>query len=418
MHRVRRFLIALLVCMSVSFGLSARQSVILSDDIKTLQVYAGDDWESLPVITLGTDEYVSISFDQMSYQYHRYVYSLKHCDAGWEESDLYESDYMDGFNAQPVEDYCNSLNTTIEYTHYRLRIPDKNIKPKLSGNYVLTVTDSETGEDVVEACFSIVEPLVGVSATVSGNTDIDTNDSHQQLDITVSYPSLRVSQPERELITVVVQNRQDAATVYNPSPTYVTPQSMRFIHNKDLIFNGGAEFRRFEIIDMYDYTQGVDHIDFHAPYFHATLLEDSRRREYLFDMDHNGRYLIRRSGASDSDIQADYLFVHFSLRSPHMGGGSLYLDGDMVRGSEKGLAQMTYNSLDGVYENTLLLKEGAYDYRYFWEDEAEDVSGTSPTEGDNYETANEYAVYVYFRQRGSRYDRLVGLCDLRMSSDR
>ncbi|MDE6101082.1 MAG: DUF5103 domain-containing protein, partial [Paramuribaculum sp.] len=55
-------------------------------------------------------------------------------------------------------------------------------------------------------------------------------------------------------------------------------------------------------------------------------------------------------------------------------------------------------------------KQGAYNYQYLAVPRGASTRGsTSVVEGDRYQTANEYLVKVYFRQPGSRYDRLVAV---------
>ena len=68
---------------------------------------------------------------------------------------------------------------------------------------------------------------------------------------------------------------------------------------------------------------------------------------------------------------------------------------------------MEYNEREKAYEATILLKMGAYDYQYLWVPDGETKGQTKPIEGDWYETKNEYLVLLYYRQRGSRYDRLI-----------
>ena len=99
-----------LPCLAQWFGTA-------SDNIRTPRVITAGDWERLPVLTDG--ETLEISFDEMSHNYHRFTYHITHCDAGWETSDLLESEYLDGFNDQPVDSWENSENTTFDYTHCR-----------------------------------------------------------------------------------------------------------------------------------------------------------------------------------------------------------------------------------------------------------------------------------------------------------
>lgn len=375
-----------------------------TDMINTLRAVAGGDWEKAPIITLGSDQTIEFSFDEMSHLYHRFTYTIQHCDAQWNPTDLIESEYMEGFNDQPIDDWQNSLNTTFDYTHYTLTLPNRDLKLKLSGNYRLSI--HEDGKEVAWFRFLVSENRQNLAATVSGNTDIDTHKAHQQIGMTVSLNGLNVSQPEQEIYTVVMQNGRFDNAVINPKPTYNSGGKLTYEHCRELIFTAGNEFRRFEVVNMYDNLRNVDRVSFHDPYYHANLNEDARHHAYTYDFDHNGRYLIRNSQASNSDTEADYLFVHFFLSSTPMVDGHLYVSG-LFNGGNTTRYEMQYNDLTNRYEGTVLLKQGAYDYQYLWVPDGESAGQTRPTEGDWYETSNEYLILLYYRPRGSRYDRLI-----------
>ena len=376
-----------------------------SDMINTLRAVSNGDWERAQIITLGSDETIEFSFDEMSHEYHRFTYHLTHCNAQWEPSNLIESEYMDGFNDQPIDDWKNSLNTTFDYTHYTLTLPNNDITLKLSGNYRLSI--QEDGNEVAWFRFLVSENMHNLAATVDGNTDIDTHKSHQQVNMSVSLNGLNVNDYEREIYTVVMQNQRFDNAVLNPQPTYNAGSKLNYDHSRSLIFPAGNEFRRFEVVNLYDYFLNVDRVSFHDPFYHATLMQDTRRHAYKFDYDHNGRYLIRYNQASDSDTEADYLFVHFSLASERLSGGKMYVSGHFNGGNLISKYEMEYNAQEKAYQATILLKMGAYDYQYLWVPDGETVGQTKTTEGDWYETKNEYLILLYFRQRGSRYDRLI-----------
>lgn len=381
-----------------------------SDKINTLRVVVNGDWERPPMVDLTSTEPIEFSFDEMSHRYNRFTYHITHCDAQWEPSDLIESEYMDGFNDQPVEKWQNSLNTTFDYTHYTITLPNNDVSLKISGNYRLSI--QEDGHEVAWFRFLVSENKHNISATVSGNTDIDTHKAHQQLDMGISLNGLNVTDPDREIYTVIMQNLRSDNAVINPKPTYNTGNRLTFEHCRELIFPAGNEFRRFEVVNMYDYNMNVDRIAFHDPFYHATLMQDKRHTAYSFDHDHNGRYLIRYNQASDSDTEADYLFVHFSLPGNQIYGGRLYVSGHFNGGNLTSRYEMEYNALAKAYEATLLLKQGAYDYQYLWVPDGETSGLTRPSEGDWYETKNEYLILLYFRERGSRYDRLISTLEL------
>lgn len=401
-------LLSLLCCAS---AITAQRHEILDRQLHTLQVVVNDDPLPPPIMNLGGGNHLEIGFDEFSHEYHRYIYKVEHCNADWSPStEIFESDYMNGFNGEPIEDYEKSFNTTVLYTHYSLRIPNENISLKLSGNYKLTVYNDEGDEPVpvLTACFSLVEPGVGIGATVSTNTDIDFNKSHQQVDFSVNYGLVKVIDPHRELKTVVMQNRRWDNCVVNPKPNIQAANKIEFTHNRQLIFPAGNEYHKFEILDVHIPTLNVDRMEWFDPYYHATLYPNQTARNYLYDEDQNGAFIIRNSDDEDVATTCDYVFTHFTLKSPQLPGGEVYLNGEWTYNRFIPEYRMTYNRETQAYEATALLKQGYYNYNYLFVPDGETQGNSGRTDGNFYETENEYIILVYHRPNGGRYDKLVG----------
>ena len=98
---------------------------MLDSHIKSLQAVVNNNWTSLPVMRLGSNDVLNISFDELSHNYHRYIYQITKCEADWDiAEDVIMSDYLEGFDGNPIDDFEHSVNTIIPYTHYRLQIPN------------------------------------------------------------------------------------------------------------------------------------------------------------------------------------------------------------------------------------------------------------------------------------------------------
>ena len=54
----------------------AAKNIIYSDNIKTLTSVVNNDWLSEPLLVLGTNDVMRVGFDEMSHDYHRYVYRI------------------------------------------------------------------------------------------------------------------------------------------------------------------------------------------------------------------------------------------------------------------------------------------------------------------------------------------------------
>ena len=176
--------------LSFSHYLFAQQNRIFVDKVRSLQVIIDGDPLAPPIADMGKRQELNIEFDEMSHDYHRLIYHIQHCNADWTETEgLFESDYLSGFNDQPIEDYENSFNTTQLYTHYRLTLPNDETQLLLSGNYRITIyEDDDRDSPLLQAEFCIAESSVmSIMAEISGNTDIDFNQEHQQLSYQISY---------------------------------------------------------------------------------------------------------------------------------------------------------------------------------------------------------------------------------------
>jgi hypothetical protein len=130
---MKRLLLSALLLLPLTISAKSR---IIDPQIKSLQVVVNQDWLSTPVMRLGTDDVLNIGFDELSHDYHRYMYRVEHCEADWTPStSLFESDWLEGFNNNPIDDYNASVNTVVAYTHYKFQIPNDRIRLRLSGNY-------------------------------------------------------------------------------------------------------------------------------------------------------------------------------------------------------------------------------------------------------------------------------------------
>lgn len=402
-------IIVIITVILQSIALSYAQTTCsLVNSIKTLQVKVDGEWGTAPVMTMGGGHYVEISFDDLQHNYVRYTYVVKHCDANWEESDIYEGDYLDGINGMDrIDNYVQSMNTEMEYNHYSFRLPNKNTRLKLSGNYKVNIMEDGDDEPVAEVCFSILEPRVGVDIEVTSNTDIDTYSTHQQLSFTINFPTYEINNPTTDIHPVILQNHRWDTRITDVMPTTIKTTQMQYTHNRKLIFDAGNEFRRFEILNKYTPTMRVDSMRYEKPYYHAYLMSDVVRTNYLFDKDQDGRFVIRNNDNIDNDSESDYFITHFTLKTPPLAGGDVYLNGDLTENSYFETYKMEYNPIDHQYELTLPLKQGSYNYQYVVKND-DDRGNAGPAEGNFYQTENEYDVYVYHRAVGERYDRLVG----------
>lgn len=391
----------------------AQKHIIKSQNIASLQVVAGNNWLSMPITQLNGGEPINIAFDDLTHEYHRYVYKIEHCEADWSLSEgIFETDYCDGFaNGNTIDDAEESINTNTLYTHYSFSIPNERCRLKLSGNYKVTVYDENEGDTIFTACFMVVDPQVGVALSATSNTDIDTNKSHQQVAMAVNYANVKINNPEREIKTVVIQNMDWNDARRDVRPQFLAIDGMRWEHNKQLIFNGWNEYHKFEILDVSHPTLGIENVGWNGEHYHAQIWTDLPRLNYTYDEDANGAFYIRNSDNIENNRASEYVVVEFRLKVPRQ-PQDVYIDGVWTNGAYSTDNLMTYNELEGQYEAKIMLKQGYYSYRYVVVDD-EGKPKPVATEGNFFQTENSYQALVYYRGIGQRTDLLVGYKEIK-----
>ena len=402
--------------------LAQTQTRLFSEQIRTLRMERKVlllDGEAID----GSDEEntLHISFDEMSHDVHFYTYSVQMLN-----SSILSSEYVQGFTTRDISDYEHSLNTSREYTHYWFDFPNEDMVLTKSGQYRLMIyEDGNPDKRVAEVDFCVVEPMVKLDARVRNNTDIELSGRYQQVDVDVLFqPSEFSGQPSEYRLVVTQNNRTDNAVTLT-NPTFVEPTRMRYINTKALIFEGGNEYHHFDAFSCFYAGVGIDRVYHEQGDYHALLFPNEvSRGQYIHEFDSDGRFVVNAERTSDSDTEAEYMWVYWTLpvEKPWF-DGTLYVGGDLFH-NELGLRnRMQYDPEAKCYWLTALVKQGGYDFQYWFVPKepiansqlptAQKITTTQRVDGSYWETENEYAVYLYWRPFGARYDRLIGFSYIR-----
>lgn len=407
-----RMLPAALLVLAAAPG-SAQRNETLVPHLRSLRVEAGADGNALPVLQLGSTDRLRISFDDMTHEYRRYTYRIEHLDPDFRPTEgLFESEYAyAAADEEVIEDYAESMNTVTNYTHYSFTFPNSRMRPLLSGNYRLVIrTEDEDDEpqDVAHIYFYVLDKKADVTLRFTTNTDVDWNAAHQQIGMQVNLGCLVVRDAQSEVRTVVLQNRRWDNAVVNPAPTHVNGQTLTWDHCRALIFPAGNEFRAFEMLTTGAPGMHMESIHWYEPYYHATLTPDLPARNYLRQDDRNGQFVIRNWDDNDNDTGSEYVWTHFTLALPRIPDTDIYLSGQWTDNRLAPEYRLGYNEEAQAYETAQFLKLGYYSYQYLAVPKGSSRGATAPTEGDFWQTENEYAALVYYRRTGDRYWQLVG----------
>lgn len=386
---------------------------VFDSNVHSVKVCLASNMYIPPILMMNGDDHLIVNFDYIDYDVHYLRYSVTHCDANWQPSQLLESEYVSGFNYADIDDYEQSMATYVHYYNYQFTLPNPDMELLVSGNYLLTVYEQDDPDNLLfQTRFSVCEGTVGVFPQVTSRTDVEYNNRMQQVSFDVRYKPGLIKDPYGELTCVVSQNSRDDNAVVVKNPLMVATDHVTFDHNRDLIFMAGNEFRRFETVNAHTINMGVEAIRYYEPMYHAILRVDEPRNQiqYLYDKTQFGRFTIRNGEAyGENPLEADYMITHFTLDAGgKLNGGNVWLCGEFINGYPASQAMMKYDASSGCYTANILLKQGAYNYMYLWVPDGTSVGQTGRIEGDHYETVNEYLVKVYDRPFGERYDHFIG----------
>ncbi|MBK6964026.1 MAG: DUF5103 domain-containing protein [Bacteroidales bacterium] len=380
-------------------------------------------WElSPPIILYGTEERLVLSFDDLNRDYTSWQYTVVHCDADWNPTDLWKNEYIVGFTDAYIQEYKYSYNTLQPFINYSLILPNRDLSFTLSGNYILMVyPDGEADKPIITRRFMVVEPGVTVRGEVKQATPIDLRFTHHEVRFSLFTTNYYIAEPYRDLKVVLRQNGRWDNAIWNLKPLMLRGDELDYQYTDGSnVFEAGNEFRYFDTKSMRYQSERVINLENRTDGFHVELMPDKSRATspYITYGDINGMRTIETEDADDATIEAEYVWVDFFLPYPEqITGGGVYIMGALTDwqfgapgnspASAVGHGRMEYNFARQGYEARLYLKQGYFNYQYAFLPDGATRAETAMLEGNRYETKNTYTVLVYHRQPGSRYDRLI-----------
>jgi len=242
------------------------------------------------------------------------------------------------------------------------------------------------------------------------NDDMNTK---QEVDFAIDYKNYTIANPYNDLKIVITQNDRWDNAINDLKPKYVKDKLLDYNYTEGNTFNGGNEFRHFDIKSIQFISDRLDKVTTDSLGYEVTLKPDIRRSFTVYStmVDINGRKLIKTDDAiKNADIESEYAYIHFTL--PYyesISTGNIYIFGALTDWHYQKEAIMTYNNKLSEYEGTLYLKQGYYNYEYVLLKNNETEGDETFMEGNHYETENDYTIYVYNQEQGTSYDKLIAV---------
>lgn len=401
----------------VIFQLSLIGQEIIYEDhvylehIKSVKFHHSRLATSEPIIDLNSGGQLILSFDDILGGDRDYTYRIVHCDKDWNLSDITEMDYLDGFNDEDIRDYEYSSGTIVDYTNYRIALPNDDCNWRISGNYLLIITDDESDEIALTRRFMVSERKISIGVDLDRSRRNNRILYDQELDIVLDNERYPIDNPQNELFMTVIQNGRWDNMLTNIQPKISLRNTIQFDRTRSISFPGYNEFRGADLRTFRTRGLGVYTIDIFEDEINILLNLDKKRGNILYQnyQDINGDFIVETLEYPNSRIRSEYVTTNFTIESrDQILDGDVYVVGAFTDWQPIEEFRLQYDSENQVYYGSGLLKQGYYDYQYMVKYD-DDTTDCEYFEGSNYATNNQYHILVYQRNYRERYDKLIGV---------
>lgn len=390
------------------------ENKIYKKNIKTVVIHK-KEWElSFPIIKLNSDEKIHLEFDEIGTSVSDYSYSIIHCKANWQQSDLNPIEYMDGYQEIDLAEYSFSQNTLVNYVNYSVEFPNKEFQLLKSGNYIVKVYDRNNPDNIILARrFYVLDELVAIDAFIDRLNVQAKNGLNQRLNIELDCKG-EIENPTETLLLKVQKNNGHVKEFTHIKPSFFNGEKLKYQAINGLAFAGGNEFRHFDIKNFRFISDRLLAVDKKADINHVYLRPDINKaeKEYRFKPDINGKRTVKLENNDKSSIMADYCYVYFQLEAPiPLQKGDYYIYGALTDWDYQEEAKMEYDFKKECFRGKLYLKQGYYNYQYHFKstDEMFDKEeSVYEVEGNFFNAENEYHIMVYYKDYSTSFERLVG----------
>jgi hypothetical protein len=409
----------LVLCFSVQIAVAQNQQFVYDNkvyqpNIKTVQCYNAQKEQSIPVITLKSNEQLLFSFDDLNGSSKNYWYTVEHCTSDWKSSRLSALDYLESLSEDRITDFKYSFGTLQKYTHYRLSLPNSQIKPKISGNYLLKVyEEGNQQKPVISQRFYVAEQVVNIGIDVVASSQVSLRFSNQKVNFTIFHKA-PIQNPYTDLKAVVMQNGNPQTAILNTRPQFIKPGSLVYNELNSNDFPAGNEFRKFDIRSLRFKAENVQDI-IRDTAVNVILFQDvnTNKARYSNLVDENGSFFIRNQDGRDDGTESDYANVAFTLNAvPPTTSGDAYVVGRFNDYQISEVSKLHFDSSRKRFYTNIKLKQGLYDYKYVWLNKETNKIDQLIFEGSFFETGNTYQVFAYYKRPGSRWEELIGYSDI------
>jgi hypothetical protein len=413
---MKKYLLPLFVLIFINAISQTQPDLTYFPSIKSIKLFQQNNQESLPIINLNSSDLLELHFDDLDGYVKTFYYTYQLCNADWSEADINQFDYIKGFTQNRIFQSRPSSITLSKYVHYQAILPEKNCIPTKSGNYLLKVY---LNGDLDQVAFTkrmyVVNSIAAVGMQILQPFDNTIYKTHQKIQFSINTSQLNIYNPTQQLKVALLQNQRWDNAITNIQPSFMRENAFEYNGEQDCVFPAGKEYRWLDLRSFRFESDRIARKDESKNPIDVYVKPDATRvgQRYLFFKDLNGWYDIVTTDLVNNWWQTGYANVHFTYvpeNNQAYTNEDVYILGEFTGNDVGKDNKMEYNTEKGIYEKTLLLKQGYYAYTYVTKDSKVKKAKTSSelTDGDYWETENTYSLFVYYRSFSGRHDELIG----------
>ncbi|WP_009033513.1 type IX secretion system plug protein [Indibacter alkaliphilus] len=388
---------------------------IYEENIQSVRLFPrGGDFASQmnsPVIELNSGVPLNLTFDDLAYDPDMYSAKIIHCNFDWTASDLKENEYLNQYNEFNVLDYDYSIDTRIPYIHYNFVLPPVT----KTGNYVVKIyRGRDQNQPIITKRFMVYQKAVTLASRVVPPSQSEDRRKVQQLNVNINYKGRELFDPKNNMRVLIRQNQRWDNVKVLGNPTMLREDTKMIEYNLfdgSNTFMGGNEFRFLDLRFVRARGMNVKSVKMEDDVVYAEAGLDKPRPNGVYSeyLDMNGQYAVMNLERQNHERESEYIVTTFYLSAEGI-TETPYLIGSLTHWGFSPDSEMKLNPNTNTYEATLILKQGWYDYQYAYK--SKEGWNITPIEGSFFETENEYEVFVYYRDMGSRYDEIISYFNL------
>ena len=361
-----------------------------------------------PVLDLSTDATLTLLFETEGFDSGEYILSFTHHNPDWSRSSLPPEFFLDGLFEIYLSGGELNRNDPFRYRQFTYRFPNRDVRFRVSGNYMLRISDSQTGNLLFTLPFFVSENEGSLRAFTEQVLRAGNGRRFIHRPVAFFKAPDFVEMPQFDLQVLFSQNRYWGLTKVAGETDFSGNAEARFELKSGDSFNGNFAAAAIDIRTLSQLEQDIDDLN---PTQVPVTVQIDEDVENLY-ADDGVSFPVPLSGAlrTADAVYADASF-YFELRSGLNENQSVYLAGDFNNWHIEEKLKLGEPDNAGLRSVSVRIKQGRYRYKYIlFDGEKFDLSRF---ENDFSGQRQDYHAFVYFRDPQTQSYRLLNVLNFR-----